>query len=147
MTKIEEISYAKWLKTTSDNSTSWNFELRLGRAKNSRFVCVCRYGDGVILDSEKSTLNEILGLDLGLGFLLDETRYDYSYLDFHLMRLGGETDYKGSLHGSSEGYGSYVSTTLNAVIDTDVTYMYHYILSDSLEVSCGLGLGYRYWER
>ena len=103
--------------------------------------------DGTILDSEKSTLNEILGLDLGLGFLLDETRNDYSYLDFHLMRLGGETDYKGSLHGSNAGYGSYISTTLNAVIDTDVTYMYHNILSDSLEISCGLGLGYRYWER
>jgi hypothetical protein len=102
---------------------------------------------GDIVDSEKSNLSQILGFEMGLGFLLHETRESYSYINFNLLNVAGETDYKGSLHGSTAGYGSYLGTTVNVIADFDVDYMYHTVLSDRFEISYGLGLGYRYWER
>jgi len=99
-----------------------------------------------ILDSEKSNYVEMSGLDIGLGYLLlkEET---YSKINFQFLYLRGESKYKGSYIGSSAGYGSVVSHTVNDLIDVELSYKKAHFMGDSLELNYGIGFGYRYWNR
>ncbi|MDB2562067.1 DUF481 domain-containing protein [Sulfurimonas sp.] len=102
---------------------------------------------GNILDSEMSGFTDIMGVDMGLQFLLNETSSSYIKLETNLMTIGGYTDYVGSLLGSGQPYGSYVSRTVNNIIDVDINVKMQQKITDSFELQYALGLGYRYWER
>jgi outer membrane protease len=106
------------------------------------------YDDGgTLLDSEKSGFTDIAGVEMNIGYLFDKEASAYNQVGINFMVLHGTTDYKGSLWNSGLGYGSHVDTTLNTIIDMDISYKRGYKVLNSLELNYGLGLGYRYWER
>jgi hypothetical protein len=101
---------------------------------------------GKILDSEKTDYVDMSGLNYDIGYILNK-KSSYDKISFSLQYLGGRSDYKGSLLGSNTGYGSYKSWTINTLIDTKFAYSRAYIIGKSFEISGGIGLGYRYWDR
>ncbi|MBU0632059.1 hypothetical protein KKA17_05385 [bacterium] len=103
--------------------------------------------NGVLLDSETSSLGEITGYEMGLDYILDSDRYTSDEIGIDLMVLDGKSAYKGSLLGSGNPYGSYVSTTQNSFIDTSIKYKHTDIYEGMLHFSYGLGLGYYAWNR
>ena len=103
--------------------------------------------NGNILDSENSSYLELGGVEVSLGYTIKEDLSSSSEITFSLMILAGDTTYKGSYVGSGLGYGSVVNTTLNTIVDKDISYKYSRLLSDEIEISYGIGLGHRYWER
>jgi len=101
---------------------------------------------GVILDSEMSSFTGIVGSE----FILEYTDvYNNNYLQYgiKISLLGGETDYVGSLINSGLGYGSYLSTTQNSIIDTSIFYMYTNTFPNGLDLGYGIGFAYHSWER
>jgi hypothetical protein len=100
--------------------------------------------DGVILDSEKSTL-EIKGISSSLEIELHNniTRtsliMDYQYIE-------GETEYVGSYLGGTGVYGDVVSTTKNKITQKEA-YIKEAYIKDNTELFIGLGGGHRLWER
>ena len=103
--------------------------------------------NGELLDSEESSYPDLSGVDMSLGYVMEQDISSSSEISFEFMILGGETKYIGSNRDSGEPYGSVVSTTLNNVIDTSVSYKRSHILKNSVEFTYGIGLGYREWER
>ncbi len=103
--------------------------------------------NGQILDSEESEYGDITGTEISLGYLFDKDESAYSHVKINLLSLSGETKYIGSLLSGGGPYGSVVSTTQNAIIDTDVSYIHTNIYNNIFEFSYGIGLGYREWER
>ena len=101
----------------------------------------------LILDSEKSDYADITGFELGYDFYFAREQNSYSEIDCNFMFVAGDTEYVGALLTSGLGYGSYRGTTQNSIGDTDITYRYNQLLNDSLTLSYGVGLGYRYWLR
>ena len=102
---------------------------------------------GSILDSEESPYTDITGAEMSLGYVFDKDTSAYSHLKLNLLLLSGETKYVGSLLGSGNPYGSYVGKTQNIILDTDVSFVHTNIYKNIFELSYGLGLGYREWER
>lgn len=103
--------------------------------------------NGAILDSEKSSLNEIIGSEFILNYTVVYKNKNYAELGIELLILGGETEYVGSYIGSNAGYGSLVSTTQNAISDIAGFYMYTHVFDNGLDLGYGLALGHRSWER
>ncbi len=105
--------------------------------------------NGVILDSEESNLNDIIGSE----FILDYTRVyendNYAQLGIEMLFLGGSTQYVGSLinDANCKTYGCHQSTTQNSISDLSAYYMYTHSINDSLDIGYGLALGHRSWER
>ncbi len=102
---------------------------------------------GKILDSEMSSFTEMLGVDIGMSFLMYQTSDASTKLQTNLITLSGNTDYVGSALGSNNAYGSLTSRTVNNIIDFDVKIIRTKILTQALEVNYLLGLGYHYWDR
>jgi len=102
---------------------------------------------GNILDSENSSYLDLGGVEVSLGYTIAEDLTSSSEIIFNFMILTGSTTYKGSYLGSSLGYGSVVSTTLNTIIDKDISYKQSRVLNNEIEISYGIGIGHRYWER
>jgi len=100
-----------------------------------------------LLDSEDSSYLDISGIEVGFDYELDKNIVSSSKISFNFMILGVYTEYIGSLRNSTEGYGSEISTTYNTIIDTDITYKRNYLFRKNLELTYGMGLGYREWER
>lgn len=103
--------------------------------------------DAKILDSEKSTLSEILGGEVKLVYTKVLESDNYAQLGIKFMYLSGETEYVGSLIGSGLGYGSYIGKTKNQILDTDIDYMFTLAYNHGFELSYGVGIGYRSWRR
>ena len=103
--------------------------------------------NGNILDSEVSSYLDLGGVEVSLGYTIEEDLSFSSEIIFNLMILAGDTTYKGSYIGSGLGYGSVVNTTLNTIIDRDISYKQSRLFNNEIEISYGVGLGYRYWER
>ena len=103
--------------------------------------------NGNILDSENSSYLELGGVEVSLGYTIEKDLSSSSEIIFNWMILAGETTYKGSYVDSELPYGSVVSTTLNTISDIDISYRYSRLLSSEIELSYGIGLGHRYWER
>jgi hypothetical protein len=101
---------------------------------------------GTILDSEKTDYMDMSGFNYDIGYILNK-KSSYDKINFSLQYLSGRSDYKGSLLGSNAGYGSYESFTVNTIVDTKFAYNRTYLIGKSLELSGGIGLGYRYWDR
>jgi len=100
-----------------------------------------------ILDSEKSSLSEMPGLELQLVYIKVLESQNYAKLGASLMVLNGETEYVGAYIGSGLGYGSLVNRTKNVIVDTNIDYMFTHVYDIGLEFSYGAGLGYRSWRR
>ena len=68
-----------------------------------------------------------------------------------MSALSGETEYVGGTYNPVTKkfgpYGSYVGTTYNSIIDIEVEYKFIHIIKNVLELSYGVGLGYRSWRR
>ena len=102
-------------------------------AKETQFISTVSYvgmsmdykeyaGDGTLLDSEESSFQDLSGIEVGFAYKTYESNSSSSEITFNYMILGGITEYVGSLLGSNEVYGSYVGSTLNTVVDTDISY-------------------------
>lgn len=102
---------------------------------------------GNILDSEKSKLYDTFGFEFGYSFFLLKKEDSYSKLDMSVMYINGSTDYVGSTLNSGNLYGSVVSTTVNDIIDTDLSWRQYNILNQKITLNYGLGIGYKYWRR
>ena len=102
---------------------------------------------GNILDSEDSSYLDLGGVEVSLGYTIAEDLISSSEIIFNFMILAGNTTYTGSYLGSTLGYGSVVSTTLNTIIDKDISYKQSRVLNNKIEISYGIGIGHRYWER
>ena len=104
---------------------------------------------GKILDSEMSSFTEMLGVDIGMSFLMYQTSDASTKLQTNLITLSGNTDYVGSLldDPTCSEYGCHKSRTVNNIIDFDVKIIRTKILTQALEVNYLLGLGYHYWDR
>lgn len=102
---------------------------------------------GTLVDSEESSITEIGGAEVSIGYVFDATSSTYNQVTLNLMLLGGETTYKGSLLGSGNPYGSVVSKTQNFIIDTDIAYKRANLFYNRFELDYGFGFGYRSWER
>ena len=100
-----------------------------------------------ILDSEKSDFTQMIGVDLGMSYILYAADGDYSQMDVSLLLLAGETDYSGAYLESGGGYGSVISSSDNTVVNLDADYLYGLALSEKLYLLGGAALGYREWER
>lgn len=103
--------------------------------------------DGELSNTEESDLNGIMGIELGIAYTEVLESKNYTQIGLNFQILAGETQYTGGIIGSGLGYGSYLSATKDVVFDIEAEYKYNYILSDELEVSYGIGLGYREWYR
>jgi len=102
---------------------------------------------GELIDSEEASLGTIVGVDMGLGYLLSTRSDSYEMLEANVILLGGDTLYTGSYLENGGAYGSVTSTTQNILVDMDVAYSYSTLLSPYLELSYGIGVGYHYWRR
>lgn len=100
-----------------------------------------------ILDSEKSDISQMMGVEFGVSYVLNAVDGDFSELNAVFERITGKTDYVGAYLGSGEGYGSLKGTTQNTVINFDANYIYGAMLSQSWHLLIGAAFGYRSWER
>ncbi|MBL1243622.1 MAG: hypothetical protein COA39_004380 [Sulfurimonas sp.] len=96
------------------------------------------------LDSEKSTISGIIGGEIKLMYTKVLTSKNYAQLGVKMMYLEGNTDYDGFYLVSGKPA---VGITKNKVLDTDIDYLFTLVYSSGLEVSYGMGLGYRSWRR
>jgi len=103
--------------------------------------------NGDILDSENSSYLELGGVEVSLGYTIKEDLSSSSEIIFSLMILAGDSTYKGSYVNTGDPYGSVVNTTLNTIVDKDISYKQSTVLNNEIEISYGVGFGYRYWER
>jgi len=103
--------------------------------------------DGSILDTEESSYLDLAGVEISFGYNTFENDSSSSEITFNFMILGGMTKYIGSMQSSNEGYGSHISSTLNTVVDTDISYKRSNVFNNSVEINYGIGIGYREWNR
>ncbi len=99
--------------------------------------------NNVLLDSEKSSFSEMMGAEFEYRYFLD----DSINLELKVLTLSGNTNYVGSLIGSNQGYGSSASTTINDIRDISFMYNAKQISDFDVNMLCGLGGGYRFWQR
>lgn len=105
------------------------------------------YYNGALLDSEESSFNDLYGIKAGYSYFFAKGAKDFSQVELYYASMRGETAYTGSHLGSDAGYGSVKSTSKAKIIDTALSYSYHYELSNSFDIFGGLGFGYRSWTR
>ena len=104
--------------------------------------------NGVILDSEKSSFSGITGSELIVDYTKVHGNYNYSRFGIEMQILGETTEYIGFIiDDPCQTYGCYTGTTQNAIFDIAGSYMYTHSSTNELELSYGLALGYRSWER
>jgi len=99
-----------------------------------------------ILDSEKSDYMDIRGIYYDIGYIVNK-KSSYDKISFSILSLGGKSEYKGSYLRSRDVYGSLVSKSIHTIIDAKFAYNHTSLIGKSLELSGGIGLGYRYWDR
>ena len=99
--------------------------------------------NSVLLDSEKSSFNEMMGAEFEYRYFVDQS----VNLELKVLTLSGNTKYVGSLIGSNQGYGSSSDTTLNDIRDIAFMYNAQQISDFGINMLCGVGGGYRFWQR
>lgn len=107
-------------------------------------------GKGEILDSEKSSLSEMMGLEFRLAYRQVQESKNFTEIGINLIILGGETQYIGGVYNSVTKifgpYGSYIGKSYNVIYDTCLDYKFTHV-NNNLDINYGLGLGYRSWRR
>jgi hypothetical protein len=103
------------------------------------------YGQtGELLDSERSSFSDISGAEIVYRYFLDTD----SSVNCKIFSVSGESEYTGSLIGSTLGYASEVSRTHNTIRDFSLEYTKtNETEFQNLSALGGLAVGYRYWER
>ncbi len=102
---------------------------------------------GVLLDSEESDYGDITGVEAALTHSFAHQRGFYAKVELRLSRLYGQSVYKGSVLGSGDPYGSVVSVTDNTVTQGALMLKGVYLLSQSVNLKAGIGIGKYEWER
>jgi len=102
---------------------------------------------GVLLDSENSSFQGIEGSQLGVMYQLNDSEMFSTYFESNLMSLSGNSDYVGSILGSGNSYGSYLSKTVNKIVDIELKVKQSMRINNNFSLLYGLGVGYRLWER
>lgn len=102
---------------------------------------------GALLDSETSNISDISGYEMNLEYIFDDYSRSYDSVSLNLMKVDGNSKYKGSYLYGGGSYGSVVSTTKNTVIDTSIEYKHTDFNRNNLYFSYGVGVGYRAWDR
>ncbi|WP_297442972.1 hypothetical protein [Sulfurimonas sp.] len=100
-----------------------------------------------ILDSEKSDLSGIIGVELGMDYIVNTSAQDYSQVGLHLTTLWGTTEYVGALLNNGGGYGSVVSSSVNTILDVEGEYLYGVRIANNFDAIAGGSVGYRSWRR
>ena len=100
-----------------------------------------------ILDSEKSDISQMMGIELGVSYVLYAADDDFSEFKALFERIAGKSDYVGAYIGSGLGYGSLQGTTENTIVNLDGTYLYGLHIMQDLHLLTGAAFGYRSWER
>jgi len=100
-----------------------------------------------ILDSEKSDISQMMGIELGLSYVVNAVDDDFSQFDVAFERIVGKTDYVGAYIGSGQGYGSLYGTTVNTIINLEGTYLYGVHFMQQWHFLAGAAFGYRLWQR
>lgn len=100
-----------------------------------------------ILDSEESNFGEMTGGDFTFVYTEALVSDNYMELSANLGLIAGETEYVGSYIDSELGYGSVVERTKNIIFDSSVEYEFNQVFENGVELSYGIGLGYRSWRR
>ncbi|MEA2072670.1 MAG: hypothetical protein U9O86_03720 [Campylobacterota bacterium] len=100
-----------------------------------------------ILDSEMSDFNEMVGGDFSFIYAKNLESKNRAEFGVNMTILSGETEYVGAYLHTGLGYGSLVSTTKNVIFDNSIDYTYFQVFNNGIELSYGLGLGYRSWRR
>ncbi|NOQ30625.1 MAG: hypothetical protein GQ570_05840 [Helicobacteraceae bacterium] len=95
-----------------------------------------------ILDSETTSLSDLKGMELKF----DSEINDYLSYEIYGSYISGNSQYIGSLLNSNAGYGSYVGSTANSIIDTGAI-LKNYNKIDDATIYIGAGIGYKYWKR
>jgi len=103
--------------------------------------------DETLYDTEKSDINAIVGVELQASYIQNFENGNYSQIGLSLMNVSGQTQYTGGIIGSGLGYGSYVSSTKNTVVDVELEYRYVSTITDDFELINGVGIGHRAWTR
>jgi hypothetical protein len=103
------------------------------------------YGQtGELLDSERSSFSDILGAEIVYRYFLDTD----SSVNCKILSVNGDSEYTGSLIGSTLGYGSTIGTTHNIIRDFSLEYTKtNETELKNLRALGGLAVGYRSWER
>ena len=101
--------------------------------------------NGMILDSEESNFQDILGAEFEYRYFLNAS----SNLEIKLSSLTGYTKYTGSyLNDSNAHYGSVVSSTKNTIYDFSFAYnMKKRSDFKNIIMLADIGVGYRDWFR
>jgi len=125
-----------------------DFDYKLSVAAVGMSMDYSEYSDnGELLDTEVSDLNGIMGLELKASYTRVDDIENSTEIGINFMILGGETQYTGSLIGSSEGYGSYLGVTTDTIRDIELEYRHNYKLNNDFEFMYGVGFGHREWRR
>jgi len=103
--------------------------------------------NGEILDSEQSNFTELNGFYTDFAFYIDERETEASKIVFTFLALSGTTDYVGSYLGSTSGYGSLKSETINYIYDLSLAFEEEFYIDDEIQVQGGAALGYYFWNR
>jgi len=103
--------------------------------------------DNILLDSEESSFYELMGTEFEFAYNIKHDNNDSSSINFNFLILFGITSYIGSLQGSNLGYASYVSKTVNVIMDTEIRYKYSDVIDENFNFLYGVGIGYRSWNR
>ncbi|MDF1875882.1 hypothetical protein JHD48_09055 [Sulfurimonas sp. SAG-AH-194-I05] len=101
----------------------------------------------LILDSEKSGYSDLNGFELGLDYVFRKTPSSHMRINANLMMLQGSTQYVGSILGSGNPYGSFLSVTENKLVDYEVSFKHNLMITNALELGYGIGIGHRVWDR
>lgn len=103
---------------------------------------------GVILDTESSNFQDILGLELELrnGW---RNRYNHTIInDARFLYAKGDSKYVGAyLNDPSSNYGDVVDTTKNRLIELDYKFGWLFPVGSYSKIGAYAGLGGRLWDR
>ncbi|MDX1294909.1 MAG: hypothetical protein R3302_01495 [Sulfurimonadaceae bacterium] len=102
--------------------------------------------NGIVLDTEDSSYGDIAGGYARFELSLTQNRFSSSALQFYASHTEGETRYIGSILGSGQPYGSYVSTTENTFDELQANYLLKKSLGTT-DYQILLGAGFYEWER
>ena len=133
----------------SIQAASYDNKLELG-VKTTFYNYTERNDQDEILDTEKSSLFDTGGLYASYDHKLKEFDTEDGsiahYINAYASAVYGDTEYKGSILGSGQGYGSYVSTTANSFYEYQLNIKrVQFYKNSSRYIS--FGFGYKEWER
>jgi len=100
-----------------------------------------------ILDSEESNFGDIVGVELGYGYMRKESDGLYTKINLAFRHLRGTTNYKGAYLDTNDSYGSLTSTTDDTINSILLKVKEIFVLNEKFNFKIGAGIGMYSWER